>query len=230
MKKIILFLIFTSLLHSCSSDSSNSSSNNGNNNGNSFTNNMDYEFTITINGEVHKVKGNTTNGIPKGIVQSASLNCINNQCEVLDTAGQKWVYLKINDITATNYLSGQNLECRISFPNLLSGTNQAQIYFYGSYITNLFTSLSPTNSNVWQTTNGLYNQSISNKLPINITDLGTGTLLGQIPPLPYYNFGQTLKGNYSGTIYLSRRLTSSGNLTCDIPIQLSIDFKALRNY
>ena len=229
MKKLVLLSIFTSLLFSCSSDSSSSSSNNGNNNGNSFTNSMDYEFTITINGEVHKVKGNTTNGIPKGSVQSASLNWINNQCEVLDTAGQKWVYLKINDITAANYLSGQNLECRISFPNLLSGTNQAQIYFYGSYITNLFTSLSPTNSNVWQTTNGLYNQSISNKLPINITDLGTGTIYPQTPPLPYYNFGQTLKGNYSGTIYL-RRMTSSGNVTYDIPVQLSIDFKALRMY
>ena len=54
MKKLILFLAVTTILFSCSSDSNSSN----NNNNNSFTNSMDYEFTITINGEVHKIKGN----------------------------------------------------------------------------------------------------------------------------------------------------------------------------
>ena len=225
MKKSLLFLTIVSLLFSCSSDNNNSS----NNNGNSFTNSMDYEFTITINGEVHKVKGNTTNGIPIGSV-NAVLNWINNECEVLNTAGQKIVMLRINDVTAPNYISGQNLECRIIFPNLLMGINQVQVLFYGSYITNLFDSLSPNNFNSWQTTSGLYNQSISNKLPINITDLGTGTIYPQTPPLPYYNFGQTLKGNYSGTIYLRSYSNASGIGVYDIPIQISIDFKAIRMY
>ena len=70
----------------------------------------------------------------------------------------------------------------------------------------------------------------TNKLPINITDLGTGTIYPQTPPLPYYNFGQTLKGNYSGTIYLRSHSNSNGIGVCDIPVQLSIDFKALRMY
>ncbi len=227
MKKTFLFLTIVSLLFSCSSDNNNSS----NNNGNSFSNSMDYEFTITINGEVHKVKGNTTNGIPKGYIQSLT-NYINNECEIISIPGQtqKLLTLKINDVTGSNYISGQNLECRITFPNLLMEINQAQILFYGSYITNLFDSLSPNNLNSWQTTSGLYNQSISNKLPINITDLGTtSTNPNMWSPTTPLNFGQTVKGNYSGTIYL-RRMTSSGNVTYDIPVQISIDFKALRMY
>lgn len=226
MKKTLLFLTIVTLLFSCSSDNNNSD----NNNGNSFTNSMDYEFTITINGEVHKVKGNTTNGIPKGMVQSLT-NYINNQCEVLQSGGQKVVILKINDVTAPNYISGQNLECQILLPNLLLGSNQAQILFYGSYITNLFDSLSPNNLNSWQTTSGLYNQSISNKLPINITDLGTtSTNPNMWSPTTPLNFGQTLKGNYSGTIYLRNYSNASGIGVYDIPIQISIDFKALRMY
>lgn len=226
MKKIILLLSFVALLYNCSSDSENSS----NNNGNSFSNSMDYEFTITINGDVHKVKGNTINGIPKGYIQSLS-NYINNQCEVLQSGGQKVVILKINDVTAPNYISGQNLECQILLPNLLLGSNQVQVLFNGSYITNLFNSLSPNNLSIWQTTSGLYNQSISNKLPINITDLGTtSTNPNMWSPTTPLNFGQTLKGSYSGTVYLRSHSNSSGIGVCDIPVQLSIDFKALRMY
>jgi hypothetical protein len=223
MKKIILLLLVITLSYSCSSDSNSSSNSNGNNNGNSFTNSMDYEFTMIINGEVHKVKGNTTNGIPKGVVQSVG-NLINNECEVLQSGGQKIVMLKINDVTATNYISGQNLECQILFPNLLLGSNQVQVLFYGSYITNLFDNLSPNNLNSWQTTSGLYNQSISNKLPINITDLGTipttnGTVIS--------GFGNTFKGNYSGIINVTV-VTNSGTYISNYPIQINIDFKAVR--
>lgn len=231
MKKTFLFLTIVSLLFSCSNNNNNTSSNN---NGNSFTNSMDYEFTITINGVVHKVKGNTTNGIPKGMVQS-QLNYINNQCEVLQSGGQKFVILKINDVTAPNYISGQNLECQILLPNLLLGSNQAQISFIGTYFDTLYSSLSSayftpgTAFGNFQTVSGAENINLSRKLPIAITDLGTGTNFPQTYPLPYYNFGQTLKGNYSGTIYL-RRVTSTGNVTYDIPVQLSIDFKALRMY
>ena len=227
MKKLILLLTFTSLLFSCSSDSNSSSSNNGNNNGNSFTNSMDYEFTITINGVVHKVKGNTTNGIPYGTV-NAGVNYINNQCIIMDNSGQKYLSLQINDVTAPNYISGQNMLCILNTNNLLLGNTVFSVGFSGTYFSSLFASLGSNNGD-WQTVNGPQNYN-SKKLPINITDLGTGTLLGQIPPLPYYNFGQTLKGNYSGTIYLGRNISTSPYLIYDIPVQLSIDFKALRMY
>ena len=229
MKKTFLFLTIVSLLFSCSNDNNNTSSNN---NGNSFTNSMDYEFTITINGVVHKVKGNTTNGIPYGTVNSG-VHYINNMCTAFDNSGNKSINLQINDITESNYISGQNIRCLLSLNNLLTGSNQIDVSFFGSYFDTLYTNIGQTNLSpgilIFQTASGPENMNLRGKLPITITDLGTGTIYPQTPPLPYYNFGQTLKGNYSGTIYL-RRMTSSGNVTYDIPVQISIDFKALRMY
>ena len=222
MKKLILLLTIVSILFSCSSDNNNLS----NNNGNSFTNSMDYEFTITINGEVHKIKGNTVNGIPNGYINSTS-HTINNKCFALIGSQSSVIsYFAINDITAPNYISGQNLECQISFPNLLLGSNQAIVNFNGGYFQTLATSLGALNFFFLTTSGALSNNQTINRIPISITDLGTGTIYPQTPPLPYYNFGQTLKGSYSGTVYLQN--PNNGQFT--IPVQLSIDFKAVRYY
>lgn len=222
MKKLILFLTIIALSFSCSSDSNNSN----NNNNNSFTNSVDYEFTITINGEVHKIKGNTVNGIPNGYINSTS-HTINNKCFALIGSQSSVIsYFAINDITAPNYISGQNLECQISFPNLLLGSNQAIVNFNGGYFQTLATSLGALNFFFLTTSGALSNNQTINRIPISITDLGTGTIYPQTPPLPYYNFGQTLKGSYSGTVYLQN--PNNGQFT--IPVQLSIDFKTLRFY
>jgi hypothetical protein len=228
MKKIILLLTFTSLLFSCNNDDNSNSSNN-NNNGNSFTNSMDYEFTITINGEVHKVKGNTTDGIPSAGLGGV-VHYINNDCKVINYPNvYKAVMLSIDDVTASNYVSGQNLTSIIQLPNLLQGVNQARVNFSGAYFDTLSTALGAYSSGYglssFQTVSGASNYSIQDKLPITITDLGTTSTYGVAP----YNFGQTLKGNYSGTIYLKRQLKNY-DLVYDIPVQLSIDFKALRMY
>jgi hypothetical protein len=228
MKKTILFLTILSLLFSCSSDSNNSS----NNNGNSFTNSMDYEFTITVNGDIHKIKGNTTDGIPKGTVITGT-HYINNQCEIISSGVQKIVYLKINDITTPNYISGQNMECQITLPNLLLGINEAQVLFNGSYFDSVCTSLgayspgSGISFYSFQSTSGTSNSNFQRKIPITISDLGT-TSSNPNNPGYIYNFGQTVKGYYSGTIYLSSNNSALTNY--NIPVQISIDFKALRTY
>ncbi len=229
MKKIILLLTFTVLSFSCNKDDDNSSGSNNNTNGNSFTNSMDYEFTITINGEVHKVRGNTTNGIPVGQT-IGSFHYIMNTCIIQNHNG-KTISLGINDVTASNYVSGQNTGCGISFPNLLLGVNTATVYFRGAYFDTLCTDLgaytlgSGFGISSFQSVSGAINYAIQDKLPITITDLGT---TGKSPTYTGnpYNFGETVKGNYSGTIYLKN--TSNGNFT--IPVQLSIDFKAIRMY
>lgn len=223
-----LLLSFSSFFISCSSESDST-----NNSGNTFTNSMDYEFTITINGEVHKVKGNTTDGIPTGTVNSAIHN-INNSCVANDYGAFDGISLAINDVTTSNYISGQNFRCFIQMSNLLLGINQAEISFQGSYFDSLVSNLGGVQYGQgfmpFQTISGPQNQINQNKLPITITDLGTGTIFPQTPPLPYYNFGQTLKGNYSGIIYVRRQIATSPYLIYDIPVQLSIDFKALRMY
>lgn len=226
MKKLVLLALASILLSCSNNDNANSS-----NNGNSFTNSMDYEFTIKINGEVHKVKGNTTNGIPYGNAYSI-VNQINNTCYAMNIGGSlMFASLGINDVTATNYISGQNLTCQIQLPNLLLGTNQATVNFSGGYFQTLATSLGSFFPSFlsFQTTSGISNSATTNYLPINITDLGTSSTnsLGNGGSnYNQYNFGQTLKGNYSGTIYLR----NTTNLQYTIPVQLSIDFKVLRRY
>ena len=189
---------------------------------------MDYEFTITINGEVHKVKGNTTNGIPYGY-NNTVVHQVNNKCYAIIGTGSSVIsYFAINDVTAPNYISGQNLECQITFPNLLLGSNQATVNFVGGYFQTLASSLGAL-SYYFQTVSGSSPSSQTlNKLPITITDLGSTSTNGEGNGGSNYNqyiFGQTIKGNFSGTIYLQ---SNNGQFT--IPVQLSIDFKALRRY
>lgn len=224
MKKLILSLAVITILFSCSSDSNSSN----NNNNNSFTNSVDYEFTITINGEVHKIKGNTVNGIPNGYINSTS-HTINNKCFALIGSQSSVIsHFAINDVTAPNYISGQNLECQISFPNLLLGSNQAIVNFNGGYFQTLATSLGALNFFFLTTSGALSNNQTINRIPISITDLGSTSTNSEGNGGSNYNqyiFGQTLKGNYSGTIYLQG---NNGQFT--VPVQLSIDFKALRRY
>lgn len=202
MKKLILFLTITSLLLSCSSDS-NSNSNNPSNG------NVDYEFTITINGDVHKVKGNTNNIVPE---------FSNNIC-LAQNIGQTVVTLSTNDVSASNYISGQNIRCQLDFFNLLLGTSQANVYLTSPYLNTLANNLG-SNTSRWSSVTGP--QIVpNNTLTFTITDLGTTSNF-----TPPQSFGATLKGNYSGTIYLS----VIGTSIYDIPVQLSIDFKAVRYY
>ena len=218
MKKIfILILVLTiGLFHSCSTNNDSSSGNNG----------VNYEFTITINGVVHKVKGNSSDGIPSaalGVVGNISNKCVSINNSSFGTG----VQLGINDVTTPNYISGQNMQIIITLPNPLLGTNQAAISFTGNYFDTLATSLGSNYlgftsvSSILVTVNGV---SPNNNIPIIITDLGTPTTLVNGSG---YSFGQTIKGNYSGTIYLSRVVAGVG-IFYDIPVRLSIDFKALR--
>jgi len=215
MKKTLTIIVLTLLLISCSNDNSSSSNNN-----NITSGNVDYEFTISINGEVHKVKGNTVSGLPGGSGVSQFYN--NNTCIVQSGGTLKILSLGINDIAANNYISGQNISCQIIFGNLLLGENIATVSFQGQYFDDLSTSLGGNNYGasylIYQTTSGKANSESSNLL-INITDVGTSSTVFQ-------KYGKTLKGNYSGTIYLQRK----NSTTYDIPVQLSIDFKAVRMY
>lgn len=220
MKKLILLLTFIPLLFSFSDNSN--SINKLNNHSAPFRR---YEFTITINGEVHKIKGNAFSGIPNGngyFPGNPTQRVSPNTCIASNFGIEKTVSLAINDVTANNYESGQNLTCAIALPNLLLGVNKANITFSGAYFDSLGETLGSKNFN-FQTVSGAPDNSKLGKLPITITDLGQAPTIDR---MRFYSFGETLKGSYSGTIYLKN--TSDGNFT--IPVQLSIDFKAIRMY
>jgi hypothetical protein len=223
MKKIItLVLIITfGIFSSCTTNNDTSAGNN----------NVEYEFTITVNGQVHKVKGNTRDGIPTA---TSGAGYISNKCiSVNNSAFGASVQLGINDVTTPNYISGQNMQIIITLPNPLLGTNQASISFSGNYFDTLASSLGAytnTGFNSYSSTLVAVNGGSRNTIiPFVISDLGTPTTL--VNNGSTYSFGQTIKGNYSGTIYLNRCSnlgTSNGGCYYDIPVQLSIDFKAVR--
>ena len=205
MKKLILILTLTSLLFSCSNGGNASSSNTP-----TTGNNVDYEFTITINGQVNKVKGNTANGIPMGQAGPYfnGYSYINNSCNW--TTSNPYVVLKINDVTASNYVSGQTIYCQILLQNALLGTCQGLVGLSGGPLNSLSNSAS---------------FSFQNYLPINITDLGTTPTINALNGA-ISSFGNSIKGNYSGTIDLTV-MTNSGTVI-HYPAQISIDFKAVR--
>ncbi len=198
---------FLTILSACNKSDSNINPN---------AQNVDYEFTITINGLSHKIKGNTVNGIPNWIASPNNPN----DCIATNQSGSVW--LGIKDVSASNYISGQVMGCKITLPNLALGVNNATLTFDGGYWTNLTDSLDAYSIYGFSTTRGGPAGSGSN-IPIYITDLGNApTIITNVPLV--YNHTKTFKGNFNGILYMVSKKT----IKYDIPINISIDFKAVR--
>ena len=206
MKFKLLLLSILTILSACNKSDSNINPN---------AQNVDYEFTITINGLSHKIKGNTVNGIPFSIYTP-------NQCYAMNSSS---VWLGIKDVSASNYISGQVMGCTITLPNLALGVNNATLRFdLGGYWNDLTESLggfSPLYD--LSTTSGVSLGSGSSNIPFNITDLGNAPTTYTYPSSGY-NHTKTLKGNFNGILYM----VSKNTFKYDIPINISIDFKAVR--
>lgn len=213
MKIKFLLLSFLTVLFACNKSDSNVNPN---------SKNVDYEFTITINGLTHKIKGNTINGAPFGNVGSVG-GQTNNKCQA--SVASKGLFLEINDVSEFNYVSGKVLKCTLLLPNLSLGVNNANLQFDltpGGYWSNLTDSLGAYAVFGFTTTRGGSYGSGYN-IPINITDLGVAPTLNNIPT-NWWNHTKTLKGNFNGTLYMQNK----SNLVYDVPINISIDFKAVR--
>lgn len=202
MKKLFYLLSITFiLLQSCSSGDSSSGANNA------TSGNVDYEFTFTFDGIVYKVKGNTQkdagyNGptVNKCIAQNA-----------------QFIYLSIKDVTYYNYVSGKPIECILYVGgNFTPGINMMpmQLNFGGGSYSYY------KNQGACPGCNGGGDKS----LPFNITDLGT-PLTGTIGTSNVI-FGNTIKGSYTGVVYT----VPAGSNNATTPHNLSIDFKAVRQY
>ena len=192
---------------------------------NSLGNAMDYQFTITLNGTTHKVQGNTSDVVPIAGMGSS------NNCYAINSSGSSiTINLTIDDVSSSNYVSGQNLGFIISFNNLLLGNSDAQILIQNpnsnSYMSSFFNGIGA------EFTSELSSSSttLTNETPFtfNITDLGTNTVPNIASPNfnDWYTWGETLKGNFSGTAYAK---SSSSSWDMDVPFQLEIDFEVIRN-
>jgi hypothetical protein len=231
MKKLVLLLTIITLSYSCSSDS-NSNSNNPSNG------NVDYYFKIKINGVEHKVQGNTS-GFAVG--NNNGYNQNPNKCQAQIGTTTELFFITA-DITRPNYISGQTLQIWVRIPNCQVGINQADI-FIQSPVTSEFIQSSGSDGGGFVENSGLYcdmtstfcqyplRQSYANKITINITDMGTPTQFNSTTPsINLYNYGNTFKGNYNGTVYYGTTSSVNGAAphNMNIPMQFSMEFEAYR--
>jgi hypothetical protein len=197
MKKLI-YLFLTVLIVACSGEDGNGNSTNNTNNGNYF-------FEVEFGGVINRVQGIGGN---ESILQA-------NQCY----GGTYGVTLSITDITAENYVSGQNMYINMSFDNAQLGSNNGNLGVFpgngGFYILEYLESIGVGNLTAFVENGPMsfsdgYNQryKISN---INLTDLGTSG-------------GETIKGTYESVLYFQASVTAD----FDIPVPIRIEFSAIR--
>lgn len=214
MKKLLLLSAL--FIFACSSDDSND------NNGNNVPDGQ-YFFEIEFADETHRIQG----------VSSEMLSNGSNNIVIQILNGDMVIAFRLNDITASDYISGQpiNFTMIIENPQLQNnnglitfGTtsymqdyaaqNNISIDFQASYFVENSPNLTASNAA------GLL-RKVSN---ISITDLGTP------PSLPSLLDGQNVKGSYQGTLYFrdDDDLDNGGSSQFSVAVPLSISFSAPR--
>ena len=203
MKKL-LYLLFAITFLGCGSNDDDSPSNNG-----------DYFFEVEFAGVINRVQGNTSTGLSGGFIP-----WLNGRNQCYGNIGG--VVLSISDITAENYVSGQNMEITMSFDNTQLGSNNGRLnIFDGFYIEEYLESIGANSSQFVENIGDGFSQSgkISN---INITDLGIAGNL-TVNGTSTTN-SQTIKGSYEKVVYF--RSINTGDY--DIPVPIRIEFSAVR--
>ena len=216
MKKLLL--LSTLLIFACSSDDSND------NNGNNVPEGQ-YFFEIEIGGEVHRIQGINTEIVINGT----------NSCSASLIQSNQVVTFRLNDTSASDYVSGQPLQIMFYINNpQLGSNNNGRIEFLdainqGSFLYNYaeqnnFTLLG--NNFVENTTmnaiDAIYEGVVGEISNITLSSIG-------VPPSnPILFNGNNLSGSYEGVLYFTPNGWTSSETNHDIPVPIKISFSAVR--
>ena len=171
--------------------------------------NSNWKFKLTINGNTYRAEG-------------SGLNLNSNYCHASGSAGSYSVSAIINDITASSYICGGLGGFTMLLQNQVLGVNPIANCSIGSVVW--------INNNLPTAFGAGYSYSLNGtivpnsigashlRLPLTITDLGSPG------NNDYITFGNPLKGNYTGTVYMKSNPTSG----FDTPVSIVLDFVALR--
>ena len=216
---------------------------------------QDWTFSVTINGTTHKAEG--TYIYPHFDVASGyhfNLEHIVQADNIAYAQSTQSLELSMLDKSESTYISGDHINITMSMNNLSLGVTNIGIDF-GTILSGGLTSQSiidelpfaynhPNYQYGFQHTQGTLSlpytalQPSNNTLPITITDLGTQKGIDNSNqwnnPIP----GNTIKGNYSGTVYSCDTMYFTNNpaggllynYEFNTPSQISIDFEAIREY
>lgn len=204
MKKLF-FITISLVIISCSNESSED---------NSIDNSVDYGFKLGFGTNTYEVDGNTANSNwdANDYILKNSAYC--NQ-------GGVWlIKLEIKDPTHFDHISGDNMQIEIKIPSIEIGLVDAyiDILFTGSLFQTLSNNSVQNTSWYFSNPTNSQNSQQNKKIALNITDLGTESNLAN------NHWGETIKGNFNGTLYFF----NSYNGHYDIPINITLRFEALR--
>jgi hypothetical protein len=196
----------------------------------------DFMFSITVDGVQHKIEGSYGD---HNMIYPAQINT--NYCffsipdsSISTISLPSSLSARLENKTSSTYINGEEFWIGLVFPAISQGICQGMISPVA--IENLFPSLAnnPTSQSFSQINDTIFEVSESDwYLDFNITDLGTNTLMGSTSSNYIYDFGNPIRGNYSGTIYATNGnvVTSQGGdsgYIYDIPFQVEIEFIAAR--
>ena len=212
--KNIIYLILIATMSACNSDD------------NINVPNGEYFFEIEFAGETHRVEGTSSEIFFNGT------NTVTPQI----FNGDMVINFILNDIGATDYISGQPINITMIIENPQIGDNNGSITFGStSYMQNY---ILENNISIDVSTNYF----VENRTDLNATDANTLGLLGKVsnisitdlgtPPSSTITLdGQNVSGSYQGTLYFRDNddLESDFvNSLFSVPVPLKISFSAPR--
>jgi len=196
---------------------------------NSNNQNIQYSFEIEFGGEIHKIAGGFSDffDFSQSTIQNHSLANLSQ--------GVLGLGFQLNDIAATDYISGQPLYFNLRIENPQIGSNnigQLQInsrpytddyaIANGILVTNFFSSEYVENSSMNYT--DAYNDNLIGKLTnISLSNLGSSPSIGTAD-------GENVQGSYQGVLYYRQQGQVTTEPLFNTPVPIKITFSAVRMY
>ena len=198
------FVLITSILTSC-----NQNNPQPNPSPNPTSSNANWKFKLTINGSTYRAEG-------------SGYNINSNYCIAQGSGGMYNVAFFINDLTAPSFISGSLGSAVMTLQYPVAGVNPIASCAIGS--------VPWINNNLPTAFGAGYSYSLNGplvpnsagashvRLPLTITDLGSPG------NNDFITFGNPLKGNYTGLVYMKSNYLSG----FDTPVTINLEFEALR--
>lgn len=218
IKNIQVIIVIIFVFFGCTSDDNEVVSNNQN---------IQYSFEIEFGGEIHKIAGSVSDyfDFSQSTIQNHSLANLSQ--------GVLGLGFQLNDITASDYISGQSLYFNLRIENPQIGNNnigQLQInsrpytddyaIANGIFTTHFFSSEYVENTSM-SFIDAYNNDLIGKSTNISLSNLGTSPSIGAAD-------GENIQGSYESVLYFRQQGQVSTDPVFDTPVPLKITFSAVR--
>ena len=210
MKKLLLLSAF--LIFACSSDDSSDDSSDNNN-----SNQSNYFFEFELFDVVNRVQGDYNSFSVGGGTNNF---CISGAAPPLG-----WnTTISIGDISATNYISGQNFYFgfMISDPQIGNDNYTSSINLFGDYIQQISPNL------YFSEIEGDFDGSDTHNKLTNITITDLGEVGSFSDDMQDFIPGDSFKASYEKTVYFASQNTNGPGFVFNIPTLMRFEINSMR--